>query len=271
MTSRDTTPNSPLEAWSSGEGYERYVGRWSRRVAPRFLAWLAAPPQAAWLDVGCGTGVLTQALLAHTSPRRVHGVDTSAAYLALARQQVPDARAAFEAGDAQALPVPDGTFDAVVSSLVINFVPRPAQAVSEMARAVRPGGVVAAYVWDYGGQMQAIRYFWNAAAALDARAAALDQGRRFPLCRPEALAELWRGAGLRAVETTAIVVETPFADFDDYWLPMTGGQGSAPGYMASLSAEHRLALRERLHASLPFALDGRLPLVARAWAVRGQR
>jgi SAM-dependent methyltransferase len=268
----DERPNqqpAPVAVWASGAAYEAYVGRWSRLVAREFVAWLGVAPESHWLDVGCGTGALMQAILQLAQPRAVLGVDASEAFLALGRQQVQDERARFEAGDAQALAVDDGSYDAAVAGLVINHVPLPGRAIAEMARAVRPGGVVAAYVWDYSGKMQPIRHFWNAAAALDPGAADLDQGRRYPLCRPEPLAALWQAANLRLVETTAIDVNTDFASFDDYWVPFTAGQGPAPSYAVSLSDERRAALRERLRAALPTALDGSVPLVARAWAVRG--
>ena len=264
-------PALPADVWASGAAYEQWVGRWSRLVARGFLQWLAVDTHSHWLDVGCGTGALTQTILQHAQPRSVHGVDSSSAFLALAQQQVQDERVRFETGDAQALPVEDGAYTAVVSGLVLNFVPDPQRALAEMVRAVRPGGVVAAYVWDYGGKMQLLRHFWNAATALDPAAAELDQGRRFPLCRPEPLTSLWQAANLRTLETLAIDINTDFVDFDDYWTPFTGGQGPAPGYTMALSAERRAALRERLRAALPFALDGSVPLVARAWAIRGVR
>lgn len=259
------------EVWASGGSYEPYVGRWSRLVAREFLAWLSAPPQSRWLDVGSGTGALSQAILQTSAPASVKGIDRSNGYVAYAREQVRDDRANFEVGDAQSLPVETGDYDAVVSGLVLNFVPQPERAVAEMARAVRPSGVIALYVWDYAGRMQFMRHFWNVAAALDPVAAELDEGRRFPICNPERLAELFRDAGLRSVETRAIDVPTDFRDFDDYWSPFLGGQGPAPSYAMSLNEERRTALRERIRASLPFALDGSIPLVARAWAVRGTR
>jgi hypothetical protein len=154
---------------------------------------------------------------------------------------------------------------------VLNFLPQPEQAVREMARVVASGGIVAAYVWDYAGKMQLMRHFWNAAAALDPGAFELDEGRRFPLCRPEPLTELFRRAGLTHVDVRAIDIATDFQDFDDYWLPFLGGQGPAPGYAMALGDDRRAALRERIRAGLPFALDGSIPLVARAWAVRGVR
>jgi SAM-dependent methyltransferase len=191
--------------------------------------------------------------------------------VAFARERIRDERAQFEVGDAQALPVETGTYDAMVSGLVLNFVPQPQRAVAEMARAAKPKSVVAAYVWDYAGKMQMMRHFWNASAALDPAARDLDEGRRFPICQPEPLRELFQNAGLREVEVRPIDIAADFRDFDDYWSPFLGGQGPAPGYAMSLSDERRAALRERIRAGLPFALDGSIPLVARAWAVRGFR
>ncbi len=259
------------DVWASGAAYEPYVGRWSRLVAREFLRWLAAPPGKRWLDVGCGTGALSKAILDMAAPSAVMGIDPSEEYIAFARAQGLDARVSFVVGDARSLPAEAGRYDLVVSGLVLNFVPQPEQALAEMARVARPGSVVAAYVWDYAGQMQLMRHFWDAAVALDPSALELDEGRRFPLCQPEPLAALFRSAGLRQVETRAIDVPTLFRDFADYWSPFLGGQGPAPGYAMSLSEERRAALRERIRASLPIAPDGSIPLIARAWAARGLR
>jgi SAM-dependent methyltransferase len=259
----------PPDAWASGAAYEPYVGRWSRLVAQEFLNWLALPADSTWLDTGCGTGALSQAILQMAAPRSVTGVDRSADYIAYLQSQIADRRARFEVGDAQALPLETSTYDAVVSGLVLNFIPQPRQAVREMARAARPGSVVAAYVWDYAGKMQLLRHFWNAAAALDPVASELDEGRRFPICQPAPLEELLQQAGLRQVAVRPIDVSTDFQDFDDYWRPFLGGQGPAPGYVISLSEERRAVLRDRIRSALPFALDGSIPLVARAWAVCG--
>jgi hypothetical protein len=141
--------------------------------------------------------------------------------------------------------------------------------VAEMARAVRSNGTVAVYVWDYAAKMQFMRHFWNAAAALDPAASELDEGKRFPLCNPDALTELFQNAGIRYVETRSIDISTDFKDFDDFWEPILGGQGPAPGYVMSLSDENRALLKKRLYDSLPFAVDGSIPLVARAWAIKG--
>ena len=264
-------PVNRTYAWDSGEAYEPYAGRWSRPVARGFLGWLAAPPGGRWLDVGCGTGALAEAVLALAAPSGVVGVDPSPAYVAFARGRVKDPRARFEVGDAQALQEAPATFDAVVSGLVLNFVPDPERAVSEMARVARPGGAVAAYVWDYAEGMRMMRHFWDAAVELDPGARELDEGRRFPLCRPEPLADLFRGAGLGEVEARAIEVPTVFRDFGDYWSPFLGGQAPAPGYAKSLGEERRAELRERIRAGLPTNARGEHHLTARAWAVWGVR
>jgi SAM-dependent methyltransferase len=257
------------DVWAVGEGYERYVGRWSRLVAPEFLRELGIPGGRSWLDVGCGTGALTQAILDAASPARVVSLDPSEGFVAHARAHVSDERTHFRTGDAQALPVGDAEFDATVSGLVLNFIPDQAKAVAEMRRVTRPGGAVAAYVWDYGGEMQLMRHFWDTAVALKPAARELDEGIRFPVCRQEPLIALFSAAGLRDVAVKAIDVPTVFKDFDDYWSPFLGGQGPAPGYCMSLSEPDRVALRDRIRAGLPLAADGSISLIARAWAVRG--
>jgi SAM-dependent methyltransferase len=260
---------APRDPWAGGNRYESYVGRWSRLVAREFVPFVGVGPGARWLDVGCGTGALSTAVLELCAPSQVVGVDPSPDFLARAAATVADPRATFRAGDAQHLPVDDGTFDSVVSALVLNFVPDAGAALDEMRRASRPGGVVAAYVWDYAEGMQFIRAFWNAAAAHDPAAADHDEGARFPLCRPEPLARLWQAAGLVDVDVRAVVVPTVFRDFDDCWRPFLGGTGSAPAYVASLGAGQVRAVRRTLHERLPVRPDGSVGLTARAWAVRG--
>ncbi len=259
------------DVWAAGELYEPYVGRWSRRVAVEFLNWIDVPEHKDWLEVGCGTGALTQTILEHGNPRSVLAIDSSPGYAAYARARTPNPCAEFQVGDAQSLPAGTAIVDAAVSGLVLNFVPQPAQALAEMARVARPGATIAAYVWDYAGKMELMRYFWDAAVALDPAARELDEGRRFPICQPAALDELFTRAGLRDVAVRPIDVATRFRDFDDYWNPFLGGQGPAPGYAMSLSETHRDELRERVRSALPTAEDGSIDLIARAWAARGRR
>ena len=262
---------SAHDVWAVGAAYEAYVGRWSRPVAREFVRWLGVPRRRRWLDVGCGTGALVEAIVEQAEPDAVLGVDRSDGFVRHARERVTGAEVAFREGDAQSLPVPTGSFDAVVSGLVLNFVPEPARMVAEMARTARPGGTIALYVWDYAAGMELMRRFWDAARALDPAAAALDEAVRFPGCAPAPLAALLGAAGLSGVATTAIDVATPFRDFDDYWTPFLGGQGPAPAYAMSLPEERRAALRELVRGRLPIAPDGSIRLIARAWAVRGDR
>jgi SAM-dependent methyltransferase len=256
------------DTWERGNPYERYVGRWSRRVAPEFLAWLGVPAGMRWLDVGCGTGALSAAILDRCSPASVAGVEPSGGFLETAKENL-GARARLHQGSATAIPLGDASVDVVVSGLVLNFVPDQHAALREMARVAGPGGTVAAYVWDYAGKMELMRRFWDAAVELDPAAAALDEGARFPACRPEALEGLFAGAGLQHVEATAIDVPTAFESFDDYWGPFLGGQGPAPAYAMSLDAPARERLGERIKERLPIGPDGSIALIARAWAVRG--
>ncbi|MDG4783094.1 class I SAM-dependent methyltransferase [Micromonospora sp. WMMD961] len=257
--------------WANGDAYEAYVGRWSRLVAADFLRGLAVPPGRHWLDAGSGTGALTSAILTTTDPVRVTGIDPSAGFVAVARTRVTDPRAAFQVGDARALPLPDRVADVVVSGLTLNFVPEPERAVAEFTRVVRPAGVVAAYVWDYAEGMAMMRHFWAAAAQLDPASIERDEGRRTTVGQPDTLHALWEQAGLREVSVRPVDVPTTFTDFADYWTPFLGGQGSAPGYVATLAETDRAALRELLATRLPVEPDGSIRLTARAWAVRGTR
>jgi SAM-dependent methyltransferase len=264
-----TTDVASKESWSSGDSYERYVGRWSRLVARDFIRWLAISGKSQWLDVGCGTGALSQTILDLMNPRHIKGIDRSEDYVRTARKNADVPVAEFETGDAQSLPAESDAYDAAVSGLVLNFIPQPNQMIAEMIRAVKKGGTVALYVWDYAGQMQFIRHFWDAAAELDPAAHDLDEGLRFPICDPAALSQLFQAAGLSKIETRPINIHTRFKDFDDYWRPFLGGQGPAPTYLTSLSEEQGIQLRERIRRDLPFGADGSIPLIARAWAVKG--
>ncbi len=259
--------------WGDGEAYDRMMGRWSRQLAPRFVAWARLPAGGSVLDVGCGTGSLSAALAA-SGMRRVLGIDRSSGYVAHATAAVGNGSdvVVFQVGDAMALPGGDGEFDAAASCLVLNFVPDPPAAVAEMGRVVRPGGVVAACVWDYAGRMEFARIFWDTAVALDLPdARERDEGRRFPICSQEGLGRAFEAAGLEAVEAGAITMPMVFRDFDDYWTPMLGGQGPIAGFVTGLGERDRQRFRDALDARLPRGPGGSIPLAARAWAARGIR
>lgn len=262
-------PSSRHDAWQAGDSYDAYMGRWSRQIAPRFVDWLAAPPQADWFEVGCGTGALSQAILAHGAPRSLAAIDPSEGFVARARAQIVDPRTRFATGDAQRLDEPDASRDVVVSGLVLNFVPDREAALREMKRIARPGGRVGFYVWDYpGGGVAFMRAFWTAAVALDPAASGLTEDKRFPFCTRDGLVELARRAGLPSPEACAIEAPTVFRDFDDYWRPFTLGAGPAPGYCANLDPERRERLRGALERALPRQPDGTIVLSSRAWAVK---
>ena len=258
------------DAWQAGDSYDLYMGRWSRQIAPRFLEWLAAKEGLDWLELGCGTGALSAAILARCNPRRVLCLDQSAGFVAKARANVPDARAEFHVGDAQSLTVETASKDVIVSALVLNFVSDREKALAEMKRVSRRGATVGFYVWDYpGGGVEFVHAFWKAAVGLDPGAADLTEDKRFPFCTPDGLVDLARRSGLASVDCTPIEIPTVFKDFEDCWHPFTLGAGPAPGYCMSLNPVARQRLKQELHDSLPRREDGSIPLKAKAWAVKG--
>jgi trans-aconitate methyltransferase len=259
----------PSDQWSGGSTYETFMGRWSRPVARAFIEWLQPKTSAHWLDVGCGTGALSSTICELSDPASVVGCDPSESFVAHAQSLNKDPRVRFVRGGSDNLP-PGGPFDAVVSGLVLNFVPEPEKALRRMLERVQPQGFVAAYVWDYADGMGFLRHFWDEAVVVDPSASELDEGRRFPLCNPDALASLFTSVGLEDVETKALEIRTIFSDFDDFWAPFLHGPGPAPGLVASLDPERREFLRSGLVKRLPIAANGAIALRARAWAVRGR-
>ena len=259
------------DAWQLGDSYEAYMGRWSRPIAARFLDWLGAPAGKDWLDVGCGTGALSSAILQQCRPNSLIAIDASEGFVAKARQAVQSPIAEFKVGNAEALPLDAASRDAVASALVLNFVPDRVKALSEMKRVTRPGGMIGFYVWDYPGRgVEFMHAFWTAAIALDPGASDLAEGKRFPFCTPEGLMELAEKAGLQAVEWTAIESPSVFRDFEDFWHPFTLGAGPAPGYCVKLAPDARQRLRDKLEESLPHRKDGSITLNTRAWALKAQ-
>lgn len=259
-----------MEVMSVAAAYDAFMGRWSKVVAHRFVAWLSVPPHRRWLDIGCGTGALAEAILASAAPDEVWGVDPSEEFVAHVRAALPAHQERFLVADGQSLPQSFADFDATVSGLALNQIPAPRAGLSEMMRVTRPGGIVAAYVWDFAEGMQMLRYFWDVTAGLDPGSSGLDLAKEYPLCRADRLLELFQGAGLDAVEVRPLEVPTVFRNFDDYWSPLLNGYGRPGAYVMSLSEEHRSTLRERLRAALPAGADGAICLMARAWAIRGR-
>jgi ubiquinone/menaquinone biosynthesis C-methylase UbiE len=259
------------DKFSNAKSYESYVGRWSRLVAQQFIAWLNIASGRDWLDMGAGTGVLTQVILREASPAKVVGVDLSPEYIEFAREHVRDDRVEWRVGDAGNIAFESPQFDVSVAGLVLNFLPSPQQAVKSMTQAVRIGGTVAAYVWDYGGQMEMMRHFWDAAIKIDPAAREMDAGQRFTIAQPDNLRSLFQSMDLKAVEVIPIDIQTQFKDFEDYWLPFLGAQGSVSKYLRGLNDETRTALRDQLQRQLPTTDDGGIPLIARAWAVKGKK
>jgi SAM-dependent methyltransferase len=257
------------DIFGESDAYEKFMGRWSRRLAPLFVRFATIAEGSSVLDVGSGTGELSFALVDAVPSVRVTAVDPSAAYVRYAQQRNRSDRVRFRTGDAQSLDMPDASFDAVVSSLALNFIPDRAGALREMHRVTKPQGIVAAAVWDYGSGMEMLRVFWDEAVALDPSIAPRDEGH-MPLSKPGELAALWDHGGLSHVDEQPITIDLPFSSFEDYWDPFLGGQGPAGGYLVSLPGAKRDALEARLRTRLLGAqTDGPFTLRARAWAVRG--
>lgn len=255
--------------FSEADAYERFMGRWSRSLAPLLVRFADVRDSHAVLEVGSGTGALAAAVAASAPSAAVVGIDPAAAYVASAQSKRPSDRLTFEVGDARKVRFEDARFTRTLSLLVINFIPDPQKALLEMKRVTSPGGVVAAAVWDYGEGMEMLRTFWDAALAVRPDAGVKDE-RHMPLCRRGELAALWRRGGLECVVEEGLTIETRFSSFDDYWIPFTLKQGPAGAYVAELAPAEREALRFHLRQRLvgdgpdhPFVLN------ARAWAVRG--
>ncbi len=262
------TPAKRQDRWESGQSYEDYMGRWSRLIAPQFVAWLQPRPGLRWLDMGCGTGVLSDAILAQADPASILAVDSSEGFIAHFKVRSTDRRISYQVGNALDGPATPGFVDLAVSGLMVNFVPEPVTALRAMRLAVAPGGTVAFYVWNYPGRMDMTGYFWQAATALWPEARVHDQAVRFPMCRGDILADLLAQAGGNDVQVVELEASRHYAGFEDFWAPFLGGQGPAPRFVSDLTAEGRHALRQELRHRLPIRSDGSFELIARAWALR---
>ena len=256
--------------FATGDGYERYMGRWSRLLVPAYAAFAGVKDGQRILDVGTGTGVVASTLESTLPRSKIVGVDPSAAFIAYATKNARSARLQFEVGDAQALRFGAASFDHAMALLVMNFVPDHGKAVAEMKRVTRAGGVVSACVWDYGDGMESLRLFWDEAVALDP-AAAPKHERNMKLSRAGELRALWTHAGLGDVREAPVVIDQAFSSFGDYWTPFLEGTGPGGAHVASLSGERRKELEARLRRRLLGGrADGPFTLKARAWCVRGR-
>lgn len=258
------------QMFSRAEGYERYMGRWSRLLVPGYLDFAGVRDGQRILDIGTGTGAVALAIEARTRSAEIVGVDVSEAFLAAAKKKATSGRVRFELGDAQSLRFPDASVDHTLSLLVLNFVKDPLRAIAEMRRVTRPGGTVSSCVWDYNEGMQMARFFWDEAVALDPSMAPKDQ-RNMMFARQGELGEAWRRAGLTEVREHALVIDQHYSNFDDYWLPFLEGAGAAGAFVAALAPERRQEIESRLRKRmLGGRPDGPFTLKGRAWCVRGR-
>jgi SAM-dependent methyltransferase len=258
------------DMFGNAQAYERFMGRWSRLVAPLLVDFTNAPDSGRVLDVGSGTGSLAFAIVDRKPGCHVLGIDPSKEYIAYANSKNSFAdRVRFEIGDAQALRFPDAAFQASLSLLVFNFIPDPAKALREVRRVTTPGGRISAAVWDYGAGMRMLRAFWDAAVSIDAGAEKLDE-KHMPLCRAGELSQAWKQAGLEDVHEQPLDSAMRFESFSDYWDPFLLGQGPAGAYVRSLDRNHSDALAAEVKRRLS-VVDDDVPftLPARVWAVRG--
>ena len=256
---------------ADGAGYELVMGRWSRRLAEPFLDFVGASPGERVLDVGCGTGCLASALVQRFPVAEVCAVDLSPAYIAYARRSKPDPKITYQVGDACALNFPDGSFDRVLSLLLLHFVPSADQAIAEMLRVAKPGSTVGAAVWDVRGGFVANRMFYDTAAALDPKAGD-RRARNYtrPMTRPGELTVAWLAAGFKDVVGTTLTIRMEFSSFHDYWAPYEGKDGPGVEYVASLSEGERARLRDAVKlAYVDGEPDGPRSYAALAWAVKG--
>lgn len=258
------------DKWNNASLYESYVGRWSRLVAPEFIGWINQADNLAWLDIGCGTGALSDTILKLKNPEKVIGIDPSESHIQFVNDYFKmNERASFLVSDATNLPLQDNSVDVVISGLVLNFIGDIEKALTEFKRVCRKDGMVCGYVWDYSDKMEMMRYFWDAAISLSEDAVEKDEAVRFPVCNESRLRQLFQSEGLTHIQTNIIDVPTVFNDFDDFWNPFLSGQAPAPGYCMSLSEEARQKLKQKIFESLPIENNGSIHLIARAICVKG--
>ena len=264
--------NSSIFFASDGGGYELQMGRWSRRLAPKFIEFTGVARAESVLDVGCGTGSLASTLAGNPDIHRIHGIDFSEAYITHAKREITGSKVQFQVGDACALPFADGQFDHSLSMLVLQFIPQAEKAVSEMCRVTRPGGTVAAATWDSRGGFVWWRMFWDTAAMLDP-AASQRRARMCarPMARPGDLERAWRAAGLMDVVQDMVTIRMDFSSFQDYWAPFEGKDGPMAEYVQTLAPDAKAILTDKVRlAYVDGEPDGPRSYAATAWVVRGK-
>lgn len=256
--------------FADAKAYERFMGRWSRLIAPALAAFAEIPDAARVLDIGSGTGSLASAIARRHQRAHVTGIDPSKEYIEYASSINPfPGRVEFQSGDAQDLKLPSASFDAALSLLVFNFIPDAGKALAELRRVIKPGGRISAATWDYSAGMRMLRIFWDAAVSVDPGAEKRDE-KRMPLCRAGELQSLWASAGLLNVGEQPLDITMRFENFADYWDPFLLGQGPAGAYLAGIDSGRRQALRRKVRTRLRLTSDDEpFDLPARAWAVRG--
>ena len=255
--------------WMAGDVYETYMGRWSRQLALSFVKWLSPKMRADWLEVGCGTGALTSAICELALPRLVVACDPSEPFINYARKKLQGERVSFIVATAEDSLSQTRNVNYIVLGLVLNFLPEPEKLMAKMLTAIHRGGMIGAYVWDYSEGVEFLRCFWDIAVDIDPAAAELDEAKRFPICHPEKLRNLFLSSGLQDVTVVSINITTHFQNFEDFWMPFMEGTGPAPSYVASVPPEQRELLRERLSKRLNTESDESIDLNAKAWAIRG--
>lgn len=249
------------------DAYDRHIGRYGRELARALIGAAGVAPSSRALDVGCGPGALTTELVALLGAERVVAIDPSMPFVAACRRRLPGVRVEHASGEA--LPFADGAFDVVAAQLAVNFMTDPPAGVREMLRVTRPGGTVAAAVWDYAGEMTLLRRFWDAAVAIDPGALERDEGRCMPYCAADELAGLWSAAGLADVRVSAAVVAAGYDGFEDLWEPLERGVAPSGAYAASLPPQQRRTLKDEFRRRLGVGEDP-FRLTARAWVVTGR-
>lgn len=267
---QNTLTEAEAKMFAAGAGYEHFMGRWSRLLAPHYIAFAGVKNGDRVLDVGTGTGSVASTVEASMPASRIVGIDPSAGFIAYARKSAKSARVHYEVGDAQALNLKDASFDNTLALLVMNFIPDPGKAINEMRRVTRPQGIVSACVWDYDQGMQMLRFFWDEAIALDPAIEPRDE-RHMKLSRQGQLGDLWRTAGLINVKEQPLVIDQAYSSFGDYWESFTKGAGPGGAYVVSLPEDRRRLLEARMRKRLlGYRADGSFTLTARAWCVRGE-